>query len=113
MRVIAVLEALGSTTWSPGRSLQAFKASRDPRMTLTSSSHWRHPRLMYSPKPSPRPTIISTRSQSAKPFELDGMVNLLDIQGGDKVDFWILKNDEFDRSALCEKNAGDGRGIAV
>lgn len=27
-----------------------------------------------------------------------GMFNLLDIDGGDKVDFWILTDDEFDRS---------------
>jgi hypothetical protein len=41
------------------------------------------------------------------------MFNLLDINGGDKVDFWTLRDDPFDQSSFSRRYAEDVGGIKL
>jgi|SRR5688572_25347104 hypothetical protein len=42
-----------------------------------------------------------------------GMFNLLDVTGGDKVDFWMLKPDAFDQEAFARRYAEDIAGVRL
>jgi hypothetical protein len=42
-----------------------------------------------------------------------GMFNLLDVREGDKVDFWLLKDDPFDQSRFARRRRFDLGGFAV
>jgi len=42
-----------------------------------------------------------------------GMFNLLDVNTGDKVDFWILMDEPFDRSRFARKRIEDVLGIRL
>ena len=42
-----------------------------------------------------------------------GMFNLLDVQSGDKVDFWILTNEPFDRSRFSRRMIEEFMGIEM
>ena len=41
------------------------------------------------------------------------MFNLLDIQDGDKVDFWILTNDPFDQSRFSRRYLEEFTGVEL
>ena len=41
------------------------------------------------------------------------MFNLIDVKGGDKVDFWILTDEPFDRSRFSRKYVDDFAGIKM
>lgn len=42
-----------------------------------------------------------------------GMFNLIDVHGGDKVDFWMLTTDPFDTSRFARKYAEEALGLAL
>jgi hypothetical protein len=44
---------------------------------------------------------------------LKRVVEVLDITGGDKVDFWTLRDDPFDRSSFSRRYAEDVGGIKL
>lgn len=41
------------------------------------------------------------------------MFNLLDVTGGDKVDFWVLKDEPFDRECFERREAVDAAGLRL
>jgi hypothetical protein len=42
-----------------------------------------------------------------------GMVNLIDLTSGDKIDFWMLTDDPFDRSRFSRKRSEDYLGTTL
>jgi hypothetical protein len=42
-----------------------------------------------------------------------GMFNLIDVKGGDKVDFWLLTDEPFDKSRFTRKYAENFMGITM
>ncbi len=42
-----------------------------------------------------------------------GMFNLIEVTAGDKVDFWMLKDEPFDRSRFSRKHAEEFMGIKI
>ena len=42
-----------------------------------------------------------------------GMFNLIDVTSGDKVDFWMLTNEPFDRSRFARKYAEEVWGMRI
>jgi hypothetical protein len=41
------------------------------------------------------------------------MFNLLDVTGGDKVDFWVLKDEPFDQSRFSRREPADAAGLRL
>lgn len=46
-------------------------------------------------------------------IDTHGMFNLIDVKEGDKVDFWILTNEPFDRSRFLRKYTEDVMGMRM
>ena len=46
-------------------------------------------------------------------IDRQSMVNLIDLKGGDKVDFWILTNEPFDQSRFSRKISEEFMGIEI
>ena len=63
----------------------------------------------------PPPDYYLDEASIREAIEKKGMFNLLDMNTGDKVDFWMLTDEPFDRSRFLRKNVEDlmGMGIAV
>jgi hypothetical protein len=61
------------------------------------------------------PGFYLDRESVLQAIETRGMFNLIDENSGDKVDFWILRNDAFDRSRFLRRRAETilGRRIFV
>jgi len=60
------------------------------------------------------PLLIFTYPKSAQDALLHkSMFNLLDTREGDKVDFWILTNDQFDESRFSRRYAVEVFGITM
>ena len=51
----------------------------------------------------PPPDYYLSSSSIQEAIRQGTMFNLLDIRGGDKVDFWILTNDDFDRMRFSRR----------
>jgi hypothetical protein len=63
----------------------------------------------------PPPNYYLDEASIRESIEKKGMFNLLDINTGDKVDFWMLTDEPFDRSRFQRKNVEYlmGMGFAV
>lgn len=48
-----------------------------------------------------------------KAIEAHGMFNLIDVSGGDKVDFWLLTNEPFDRSRFARRQSDEVFGLRI
>ncbi len=60
----------------------------------------------------PEPEFYLDELAAREAAEHGGMFNLLHVETGDKIDFWVLTDDAFDRSRFarrCEQQAGDLR----
>ena len=55
------------------------------------------------PHAFPPPDYYLSSSSIREAIRQGTMFNLLDIRGGDKVDFWILTNDDFDRMRFSRR----------
>lgn len=51
----------------------------------------------------PRPDFYVDEGAAREAIRTDGMFNVLDVEGGDKVDFWMLTDSAFDRSRFARK----------
>lgn len=63
----------------------------------------------------PPPTFYLSEASILDAIRGRSMFNLLDISGGDKVDFWILQDDPFDRSRFARRRweTIGGKQVAV
>lgn len=51
----------------------------------------------------PRPAFYADERAAHEAIRTDGMFNVLDVEGGDKVDFWLLTDTGFDLSRFARK----------
>ncbi len=65
--------------------------------------------LLVQTFPSPR--FYLSESMARKAIHLGSMFNLIDTQSGDKIDFWILGNDPFDRSRFARRQRVNAFGL--
>lgn len=68
------------------------------------------PKLLQS-FPSPDYYLDEESMRSA--IDSRHMFNLIDVKGGDKVDFWLLTDDPFDRSRFSRKYEEEFMGIKI
>lgn len=61
----------------------------------------------------PSPDYYLTEESILKAIQDQGMFNLIDVNSGDKVDFWILTEDPFDGSRFKRKYAEEAMGIKI
>ena len=61
----------------------------------------------------PSPDYYLTEESILKAIQDQGMFNLIDVNSGDKVDFWILTVDPFDCSRFRRKYAEEAMGIKI
>jgi len=59
------------------------------------------------------PDFYLNRESVTNAIDEQGMFNLIDVVQGDKVDFWILTNEAFDRSRFSRKYAETFVGIKM
>ena len=61
----------------------------------------------------PPPDYYLTEESILEAIQDQGMFNLIDVNSGDKVDFWVLTDDPFDRSRFKRKYAEGAMGIRM
>ena len=112
-RVVSVLDAAGIPYMATGSLVSSLQG--EPRSTHDID-------LVVSITPAAMPDL--TRSFPPPDFYLDDvaaraaienrdMFNLLDVTGGDKVDFWILKDDPFDVERFSRRESVDAAGLRL
>jgi hypothetical protein len=61
----------------------------------------------------PPPEFYLDEGAVREAIESGGMFNLIDVQEGDKVDFWLLTEDPFDRSRFARKYEEEVVGLRL
>jgi hypothetical protein len=61
----------------------------------------------------PSPDYYLTEESILEAIQDQGIFNLIDVNSGDKVDFWILTDDPFDRSRFERRYAEEAMGIRI
>ncbi|MBF8275193.1 MAG: hypothetical protein HW390_266 [Candidatus Brocadiaceae bacterium] len=64
-------------------------------------------------KAFPSPDFYLDEGSIVDAINRQGMFNLIDANSGDKVDFWILTNEPFDRSRFARKYAEEVWGMRI
>ena len=64
-------------------------------------------------KAFPSPNYYLTEASILEAVRDQGMFNLIDVNSGDKVDFWILTDDPFDCSRFKRKYAEEAMGMKI
>jgi hypothetical protein len=112
-RVIEVLEAAGVEYMATGSIVSS--AQGEPRAThdidLVVVLSLRGADQLAKAFPPPDFYLDPVTVKEA--IQRKDMFNLLDITGGDKVDFWALRDDPFDRSSFSRKYAENVGGIKL
>jgi len=112
-RVVQTLDAVGidyMVTGSVASSLQGEpRASHDIDIVIA-VERAAVPKLLKS-FPPPDYFLDDQDIQDARRTKT--MFNLIDVKGGDKVDFWLLTDEPFDRSRFSRKYQEDLMGIKV
>lgn len=112
-RVVAVLEEAGVPYMATGSIVSSLQG--EPRSTHDID-------LVVAITPAAVPAFL--RAFPPPDFYLDelsaneairrrDMFNLLDVTGGDKVDFWLLKDEPFDRECFDRREAVDAAGTRL
>ncbi len=110
-QVVDVLEQSGVDYMVTGSTVSSLQG--EPRVThdidfvvtLTVASA----KPLIEAFPPPRYYVDEHSIRSA--VSTQGMFNLIDVDEGDKVDFWILKNDPYDQSAFSRRYREEAVGI--
>ncbi|HUP90461.1 MAG TPA: hypothetical protein VM100_13975 [Longimicrobiales bacterium] len=61
----------------------------------------------------PPPAFFLDEDAAREAVKTGGMFNVIDVQEGDKVDFWLLTDDAFDRSRFARKSTENVFGILI
>ena len=64
-------------------------------------------------KAFPSPAFYLDEGSIMDAINRQGMFNLIDVNSGDKVDFWMLTNEPFDRSRFARKYAEEVWGMRI
>src|SRR5205807_8462038 len=102
----------GLNTWSQARSFRASRVSRGRRTILTwlltSMSKAASLLAVFSD-----PDYYLSESSVREAVERRSMFNLLAFAEGDKVDFWLLTSEPFDRSRFERRRIVDVSGMKL
>ena len=113
-KVVSVLDTLGVDYMLTGSLVSSLQG--EPRAThdidLVVDFDLDHFRGLV--RSFPPPDYHVSESAATDAIRRETMFNLIDTQGGDKVDFWILRrNDPFDRSRFSRRRRQDLLAFAV
>lgn len=101
--VVGVLDAIGieyMVTGSLASSLQGEpRATHDIDLVVALTQ----PQVPLLVRAFPAPAFYLDEATVREAIEHRGMFNLLDTREGDKVDFWILTDEDFDRSRFARR----------
>jgi hypothetical protein len=61
----------------------------------------------------PPPRFYVDEAAVAAAVDTSGMFNVIDVEGGDKLDFWMLSSEPFDRSRFARKGEEEVFGIRL
>lgn len=61
----------------------------------------------------PRPGFYADAEAAREAVRTSGMFNVIEVEEGDKVDFWLLTNDPFDRSRFARRYEEEVFGIRL
>jgi hypothetical protein len=61
----------------------------------------------------PRPRYYIDEGAIREAMRSGGMFNVIDVEEGDKVDFWMLEDSEFDRSRFARRYAEQAFGVQL
>ncbi len=61
----------------------------------------------------PPPDFYLDKRSILDAIDSHGMFNLIEVKEGDKVDFWMLKDEPFDRSRFSRKHVEEFMGIKM
>ena len=61
----------------------------------------------------PRPRYYLDEGAIREAIRLGGMFNVVDVEEGDKVDFWMLEDSDFDRSRFARRYAEQAFGVQL
>jgi hypothetical protein len=61
----------------------------------------------------PSPAYYASREAVDQAVAMRGMFNVIDLRAGDKIDFWMLTDDAFDRSRFGRRQRIDLDGVSV
>lgn len=112
-RVVGVLSDVGILYMASGSIVSSLQG--EPRSThdidLVVSIQKKDLTALSAGFPPPRYylDVIS----AAKEIESAGMFNLIDVDSGDKIDFWMLTDSPFDRSRFSRRYAEDLLGLKL
>ena len=112
-RVVQTLEAIGvdyMITGSVASSLQGEPRSTHDIDIVIAIQEPAVQKLLHS---FPPPDYYLDEDDLRSAWQSKSMFNLVDVKGGDKVDFWLLTDEPFDRSRFARKYAEDFMGIKM
>jgi len=115
-RVVQTLERTGIPYMITGSIASSFQG--EPRSThdidlVVAIEKWQAPKLVAAfPPPDFYLDQRSVLEAMAGPPG-QSMFNLIDLKSGDKVDFWILADEDFDRSRFSRKVSQEFMGLAI
>jgi len=112
-RVVEALESAGvdyMVTGSLASSLQGEPRATHDIDLVVEIGHGQLTNLVQS---FPRPEFYVSEDAAREAVNTGGMFNLLDAFEGDKVDFWLLTDDPFDRMRFSRKYVEEVLGIRL
>jgi hypothetical protein len=112
-KVIQVLEGAGIEYMVSGSLVSSLQG--EPRSTHDIDVVVAVQRLMASAlvRAFPSPDYYLTEESILEAIQDQGMFNLIDVNSGDKIDFWILTDDPFDYSRFKRKYTEEAMGIRI
>ena len=111
--VVRFLEEVGIECMLTGSLVSSLQG--EPRSThdLDFVVRIDHPDVARILSGFPPPRYYVSESAIRDAIEQKGMFNLLDTTEGDKVDFWLLTDDPFDKSRFARRRVEDLLGVRI
>ena len=112
-KVVRVLDQTGIPYMITGSMVSSLQG--EPRSThdIDMVVALRKPVVKKWAEAFPPPDFYLDESSILDAITRQGMFNLLDVTSGDKVDFWIVTDDPFDRSRFSRKVTEECMGVQL
>ena len=112
-KLIKALEAAGIEYMVSGSLVSSLQG--EPRSThdIDVVVEVQKPKVHALVRAFPPPDYYLTEESILEAIEEQGMFNLMDVNSGDKVDFWILTEEPFDCSRFKRKYAEEMMGMRI